>query len=1544
MDLKKRFSEVFLYSSPKSYLAAFDKKSFEKRIDCAWKLFSELKGDPKIELVEEDGLTAIFVAIKEQPFIIDTVELILKREGIPYRAVVHPSLSVQRDSRGKIKAFDKGERELLVFVELYPETPKEDIRRVVAIISTVLPMVKAMVADFLRMKRKTRDAINDMDFLMEMGRISKEDGQEIVDFLEWMLDDNFVFFAYGEIFGDGSFNFKESKGILRKEFEGAFLVDLNEIGSMLSSKEDVIIVEKLSSDSFIHRPGKIDLIACRLVAEDGGFVGWRIWIGLWAKKAVSTKGSEVPILRRKLSEILARRKAVLGSHEYKKVVEIFNAIPIEELFTSSVDEIKEVVDSIFSMGGEPTTEVILRKKGKGMMSTLVIIPESRFSMNTADRIKAYLMDRFKCDYADMRFSIYEGAIALIYFFLTPKAEVDVSEKELRNEIEGITAEWEDLFREELKKSLKRDWETVFFRFAPAFPDDYKASVSPKEAVVDVLHMQDLSEEKPFKVLIDDDREFNLVKIYSLFEWKLSDAVPVLENFYLTIWDEKPYRLVLPTGDHVYIHSYRVLTKKDEKIPEDSFDRLAEAISAVIEKKVESDPLNNLVLIAGFTWKAADMLRTYRNYIRQIVPSIAFSTSYAAFRNYPKLTQLLWEYFDTKFNPSYNMSMEERKEKLAALEEEFFRGLNEVSSIAEDKVFRAYFNAIQSTIRTNFYREDKVSHYVSIKIDCSKILEMPLPRPMYEIYVHEYGMEGVHLRGGKIARGGIRWSDRPDDFRTEILGLMKTQMVKNSIIVPTGAKGGFIIKMRYYQPKDRTDLEELVKTKYTFLIRGLLDVTDNIVDGKVVHPPQVVRYDDDDPYLVVAADKGTAKLSDVANAIAKEYNFWLDDAFASGGSTGYDHKKMGVTAKGAWVCVRRHFMEMGIDPEQDVITVVGIGDMSGDVFGNGMLLSKTIKLIAAFNHRVIFVDPDPDPETSYQERLRLFREVKDWDHYNPKLISRGGGVYRRDAKSIKLSPEARRALGTDKEEVSGEELIKIILKAPVDLLWNGGIGTYVKASYETHEEVGDPPNDNVRVNANELRVKVVGEGGNLGFTQKARVEYALNGGRINMDALDNSGGVDTSDHEVNLKILLSHPIKDGKLTLEERNKLIFDIADEVLKSVMRNNYTQSLAISLDVLRSKRDITPFVYTIGKLIDDGMIDPKEVFLPSKKELALRKEKGMGLLRPELSLLIGFQKRWVKEKMKGSSLLKAEYMEGFLYDYFPETVRERFAEYITKHPLKDEIILTCTVNAIVDQAGISFYHKTERENGAGVEETTASYIMMDGVMDGRRVRNRIFELDFKVPADVQYKALLDVESTIEELVKWSHFFIGDWLPLTPVVDKYRREIERLKGTLPTILSSNDKNVLMERINFYTDAGMPKDLARDIAMMPFLSNSLDIITLAETLDMDSVLLAGIYYSISNRFLINDIENALLRDKKETEWDHLAYNHLHRELYFIRRKLVKRFVSFMRNRQHDMDLFMSKEMGAWRSVEQLIKEAMDSRATGLAVWYVVINRMKEVIV
>ncbi len=1540
MSLQQAFYESFLSETPRSYVASLDKGAFERRVKALWEFFKERSEEVKVSLWEDGSSLFILVNMDDQPFIIDTAELVLKRKGVPAKAVVHPILPVKRDESGRVVAIGEGKRESVALIELLPGLDREKVEEALQDLKSILAMVKAMVEDFYRMKRKMRDAINDIEFLEELGKLEKEEAEEAAKFLEWVLDNNYVFSAYAEFNGGPS----SCMGILREKFKDRYLLELSEIEEVLSEDKNLILVGKLSQDSWIHRPGKMDIIATRMTDEEGNYTGWRVWVGLWAKKAVSTKGADVPLLRKKLTELLAKRGVVFGSHNYKRIVEIFNSIPIEELFVATVDDIAEVVDAILGMGLEPRTEVLIRERSKGITSVLVILPESRFSINAAEEIKSYLMERFSSDYADMRFSIYEHAFAMLYFFLTPKRKVEVAEKQLKEEISRITAEWEDLFREELKKRFPKRWENLYFKYTGAFPNEYKASVSARGAVEDVASLEELSPDGPFKVVVDEEEDFSVIKIYSLFEWKLSDAVPVLEHFYLTIWDEKPYKLSLASGGEVFIHSYRVLTKSGEKIPKEARKRLSEAISAVIDRKVESDPLNNLVLIAGFDWKAVDMLRTYRNYIRQIVPSIAYSTAYSAFRNYPHLTRLLWEFFDTKFNPELKLSLEERTEKLSEIKESFFSSLTEVSSLAEDKVFRTYFNAIESTIRTNFYRRDKKSHYISIKIDCSKILEMPLPRPMYEVYVHQFGMEGVHLRGGKVARGGIRWSDRPDDFRTEILGLMKTQMVKNSIIVPTGAKGGFIVKLRYYQVKDRKQLEELVKEKYTFLMRGLLDVTDNIVDGRVVPPPDVVRYDGDDPYLVVAADKGTAKLSDVANAIAKEYGFWLDDAFASGGSTGYDHKKLGVTAKGAWVCVRRHFMEMGIHPERDVITAVGIGDMSGDVFGNGLLLSRTVKLIAAFNHRVIFLDPDPDPETSYQERLRLFKEVKDWDHYNPELISKGGGVFRRDAKSIKLSPEARKALGTDKEEVSGEELIKIILKAPVDLLWNGGIGTYVKASWESNAEVGDPPNDNVRVNANELRVKVVGEGGNLGFTQKARVEYAALGGRINMDAVDNSGGVDTSDHEVNLKILLSTPIKEGKLTYQERNKLIFDIADEVLKNVLRNNYTQSLSISLDTIRSKRDLSPFIYTIDTLIEDGFIDTREIYLPDKKELAKRAEEGVGLLKPELALLIGLQKRWSKEKLKDSSLLKAEYLEDFLYNYFPDTIREKFAEYIPKHPLRNEIVLTCTVNAIVDHAGVSFYHKIYKDHGAQVEETTASYIMMDGVLGASSLRNRIFELDFKVPASAQYQALLDIQDTIEELVKWSHFFIGDWLPLTVVVEKYRKEVERLKGSLPAILSSREKEELLARVNRFREAGFPEDLARDIATVPFLANAMDIITLSEVLEMDPVLLAGIYHTISNKFMIQDVEEAIVSESKHTDWDHLAYSMLHRELYFVRRKLVQRFVQFMRTKEKDVDLFMSKEIRNWETVSQLIKEALEQKAKGAAVWYVIINRMKEVVV
>ncbi len=1546
-DVKAKFREKIFEAFPRSLLAVIGDEGFDKRVDVLWEFYKSRKEPISVRYVPFGEYFFLQTLMDDQVFLVDTVELTLKRFAIPYRGVVHPIIPAVRDESGDLIDIDedRGKLESFIHVEILPGVEEETVKRCVEELKDILPMTKAMVNDFVRMKKRVKDAINDVEFLSDINKLSRDDASEYTLFLEWIIEDNFVFFGYGEAVAEDDgveFDYNKGLGVLRKEFiESAFL-DFEEIKDTLENADDMVFVDKLSVDSPIHRPGKLDILVTKLVSESGDFIGWRFWVGLLTKKAISSKGGDVPLLRRKLIEILSRRNVVYASHDYKNIVEIFNSIPMEELLSSTVDEINEIIDVIMEMGMEKEVSVAVRKKKKGLISVLVILPEERFSMAVSDKIKQLLMEKFDAAYVDERFSIYERAIAFLYFFLTPRSDVYIVDPdELKSEIEKLTAEWDDLFKEALKKRFPQNWEHLFLKYAGAFPMDYKATVSASEAVDDVALLEEIFKEEGIKVAISEKEGFSYIKIYSFEELKLSDVVPMLENFHLSIWDEKPFEIEFPTGKKYHLHVYRVLTKDNKTIDPNVYERLSDGIVAVMNKVVESDPLNSLIITAGFGWESVDVLRTYRNYIRQIVPSIAYSTAYTAFRNYPHITRYLWEYFDTKFNPDKNLSIEERMSLLVDIEDKFYNSLSEVFSISEDKVFRVYFNAIKSTIRTNYYRKDKKCHYISIKIDCKSINEMPLPRPMYEIYVHERGVEGVHLRGGKIARGGIRWSDRPDDFRTEILGLMNTQMIKNAIIVPTGAKGGFVVKLRYYQVNTRAELEELVKEKYSIFIRGLLDVTDNIVDGKVVHPPDVVRYDDDDPYLVVAADKGTAKLSDVANSIAREYNFWLDDAFASGGSTGYDHKVMGVTAKGAWVCVKRHFMEMGINPEEDVITVVGIGDMSGDVFGNGLLRSKTVKLIAAFNHRVIFIDPDPDPEKSYQERLRLFREVKDWDHYNPELISKGGGVYRRDAKEIKLSPEAKKALSTDKDVVSGEELIQIILKADVDLLWNGGIGTYVKASFETHAEVGDPSNDNVRVDAKDLRVKVVGEGGNLGFTQKARVEYALIGGRINMDAIDNSGGVDTSDHEVNIKILLSEPLKKGELNWDERNKLIFDIADEVLENVLKDNYTQSLSISLDVIRSKENIEPFIDTIGTLIDDGLIDPEEVYLPKRKELRIRWEKGIGLLRPELSMLIGYQKRWVKEKLRGSTLLKASYLDDYLYNYFPKTLRERFGKYIPSHPLRDEIVLTCIVNSIVDQAGISFFHKMERDHGAQVEEVTASYVMMDGILDAQSLRERIFDLDFKVNAEVQYKALLEVENTIEELVKWSHFFVGDWLPLKNVVEKYRDQVKKIKGSIMALLSGREKEEFLSRKQFYLDAGFPEDLAFDIAIVPFLSNVMDIITLSEVIGMDPLVLAGIYFTVSHKFGIDEIEEAIIKEERKSKWDNLAYSFLHRDLYRIRRNIVERFVKFMRDKSKDIDEFVSREVFYWKEVRKLIEEAKKERAKGPSVWYVIIRKMRE---
>ncbi len=1529
-------ASIFLRHCPESKLSRYTEEELAERILAAYRVLEvRREGDIKVEGKVEDGRALIFVNMEDQPFLIDTLTLQMEGLGISPDLCVHPILSVERDGEGRIKrvapSWEEGKMESLILFEVHLNSvPLEEV---IARFQSILPVTRDVVKDFVRMKRRLRDAINDMEFYRDLVGDPQGDMEEAIQFLEWLYDEHFVFLGFLYLNGeeDGGL------GICRLAYRKVpSLFSIEGLKNRLSHFEGPFLITKGERSSQIYRRGRIDVVAVRSYTESGEPKGWHLFFGRYAHRAYREKAEALPILRMRLQRILQSMKLVPGSYDYKRAIMLYNLLPLEELLISPEKEIQEVISTLLHAGPEEGC-LVLRRDREEYLAFLVVLARQKYSARLGELIRERVRALTKAEEIEECLSVYEQMLVLLWFFLygCPSGAVDI--EALEREINLLSQSWEDRFKGTLSENHPPEEAAVLFhRYVGAFPQEYKAITPPQEAAADLLYLERVRQMGGIQVSFHQEEGYTRMKLFSLQELTLSSTVPVLENMGLKVIDEVSFRLERGRIS-CYVHSYRVTTEGGDPVSEGVWSELAEAIKAVMGGVVENDPLNRLVVKEGLGWQVVDLYRAYRNYLRQIVPHFLTQSVNSALLTYPKVARCLWNYFDAKFNPAYDG---DRGVALEEVKGHFEEAMEAVEQLNDDRLLRALFNLMEATLRTNYFRKDKVSHYISFKIESAKVSHMPSPRPMYEIYVHDSGMEGIHLRGGKVARGGIRWSDRPDDFRREILGLMRTQMVKNALIIPVGAKGGFVVK---YPPRDREKAGQLAAEKYQILIRGMLDITDNVVDGSVICSPQVVRYDGDDPYLVVAADKGTAHLSDVANKLAQGYGFWLGDAFASGGSTGYSHKELGITAKGAWVCVRRHFMEMGIDPERDAITVVGIGDMSGDVFGNGMLLSKTIKLVGAFNHIHIFLDPDPDPQISWEERMRLFREGKGWDAYNPDLISPGGGVYLRDAKAITLTPQVKALLKTDKGEVSGEELIRLLLKAPVDLLWNGGIGTYVKASDESHLEVGDPANDAVRVNASDLRVKVVGEGGNLGFTQRARIEYAMKGGRIHTDALDNSGGVDLSDHEVNIKILLQDPLKKGKITREERNALLRDVAQQVVDAVLYDNHRQSLAVSLDVIRSQRDLEPFQWMIGKLMDEGVIDDGAL-IPTHQELVARSRTGRGLTKPELALLLGYEKLWVKRSLRGCPFIKAVYLDEYLSRYFPPLLREPFHDEVIHHLLRDEIVLTIITNTIVNQSGLAFFARMLSELEARPGEVAASYMMMEGVLGVPEYQQAIYNLSRSVPAELQYQSLLEMYDTLEVSVRWSLFFSRDWLPLKEVIAKYHTQLNELVSLLPRVLPGDLADSMEERFQGFMAEGLPVEVARVRAALPHLANAMDIFTLSEAMGQEMGSLASLYYQVLHLFSLDKVLWQLREEKKADHWEVLAYAYLERDLWQVIRGLVKNSLPIW-------ELGISPEALESRLVERLplgverLREVrswvIEGGPRGLPAWMVALRKIRE---
>ncbi len=1469
-----------------------------------WEFFAA-RSDPAAVRVtpsaETAGVVVVETAMDDRPFIVDSIlEYFRKRESA-VRLMLHPRFNVARDAAGAIVSFERaaaGER-----VESYTRTEVRAPNLVVAELARdlreVLNEVRAATDDFDPMTARAREICDETAALRSF--------VEIREFLRWLAQDAFIFLGYRRyriVSDDGkpalAIDPGASLGVMRDETRSRYarpvrLAAMDEDHRTLLFDGPPLIVSKARAESIVHRRAPLDDVTIRRAGPHGETVGFDRFIGLFTSRAYAEEAQHVPVLRAKLEELLEGERLEPGTHDYKALVAVFNSFPKEELFRARIAELRSQLRMVLEAKTEGDIRLSLHTDSvRGNVIVLVILPREHFSAEVRVAIQEALAARLGGKLIYYYLALGEGYTARLHFSFAAPRPAPATVAAMESDVVRLARTWRDTLRDRLieRHGPARGAELAA-RWTAAFSVPFRSSTAVETAVRDIDHFEAMLAGGAAAVEIHTPApgasgKVSELRMYELGEAPiLSELVPTLQNFGVSVLSEAAHDLA-PVVDgerrSVHVQSFRITATRGEALDAmPGAALLAAALDAMRAGRAADDALNELTLTAGLEWREVALMRAYLAAAFQMKLTPARLSANRPLLLYPRLARLLADWFKARFDPD----REPRDDVLAALRAAYLEQCAAIENIADDRFARTLLAMAEATVRTNFFRDPAgVEPHLALKFESARIPHLPDSPPLYEIHVCGPCMEGCHLRDGKIARGGIRHSDRPDDYRTEILDLMKTQTVKNVIIVPVGAKGGFVVKPRAGRPPGREDAVAAYRT----LIGAMLDLTDNVVDGKTVPPPRVRVYDSDGPYLVVAADKGTASYSDIANGIADQRGFWLGDAFASGGEHGYDHKRMGITARGAWESARRHLRELGRDPRHGApITIVGIGDMSGDVFGNGLLRSDNVKLIAAFDHRHIFIDPDPEPKRAFAERQRLYDQPNSqWSDYNAALISAGGGVYKRGQKRIALSAEARRALACDSAEIDADSLVQAILRAPADMLYNGGIGTYVRASDESDSEAGDHANDNVRITAAELRCKIVVEGGNLGFTQRARIEYALAGGRINTDAIDNSAGVDTSDHEVNLKILLAPLMARGALTAEERNRRLAAAVDEVAESVLADNRDQALSLSLEQLRSRAGVHAWRDHLTALEQRGVARRDEWALPSHEDLRDRRSRYPGLTRPELALVTAFTKIDLTRRIEHSALVDDSYLvERFLHPYFPASIAREFAGAIPAHGLRRELVATRAVNELVDLTGSVFIFNLARDYGIDAEEAMRAWLIASGVLD---LRARALELKADAAAlgaEAEVGAFLGLERVALRACGWAVAHAGGAAPIGATVARYGSALPVLAGEFEDLLAGGERERFERSYRELRAAVQQERLAHELARLEFADHLLNVLSLAFETGREPAEVARAYFALSERIEFARIERAIESLSSEDRWERRAARDLANEMVWARSQLCR---------------------------------------------------------
>ncbi len=1541
-SLFKTFLHLLYKDTPLSILLEKDPQSLHAIGEMLWASFE--KGlFPQITIASSpstkgEGPTIITVITKDSPFLVDSLLSFITQAGYSVKDTLHPAISTSRDAKGNLIALGESAQshESLIYIELNDVLDSAEKNILQKKIETILTDVQKAVADWQSMRNKINDAVFDLDH--GKAYFTHDEKLETQAFLQWLDRGYFTFLGYREYtyVADKKPAYMNTLGLL-KNSQTTFFAPTPEMEEALfahsSSHPQYFSITKTQSPSTVHRLVPMDVIRIKTFNDKGTVSGERQFFGLFTSSVYNRSIQDIPLLRKRSAALLDRCHFPPEGHNGKLLMHILESFPRDELFQATEDFLYQTTQAIILLKERQRVALFVRQDLLGhMVSCLIYVPRDRFSSNLREKFSEILSKEFNGSILSFQTEMGgDIAFARVHFLIAtnPLEKQSYALDRVEQSLQQASMTWTDSLRECFMERRHMDDPKSFKSFVTAFSAAYQEAFSVQNAMADIDIIQKNLE--PISIHLYEEKEENGYLYLKLYKKNtpliISDILPILENMGLKVMTETPYQIKM--GDKtIWLHHFKLSpTHKSRAISLDEIrDNFQESLSLIWEGRIENDSFNALVINTHLGVRDVNLLRVYFKYLKQI--NFPFDQSFVekTLSTHGSITKDMIALFYGLFDPQQK-EWGETDLKLAAqkIEAQFKTVLN----ANDDKILRAFFNLILATLRTNYFVIDPETKtfkdYISIKFDASRILNLPLPRPAFEIFVCAPWVEAIHLRGGKVARGGLRWSTRLD-FRKEVLDLMKAQMVKNTVIIPVGAKGGFIIKT----PTDHLSHEDLQKQGifcYQTMIRGLLDVTDNLVDGKPVRPFMVRCKDDVDPYLVVAADKGTATFSDIANAISNNYQFWMGDAFASGGSVGYDHKKIGITAKGAWISVARHFREIGIHVQQDPFTVVGVGDMSGDVFGNGMLLSNTLKLVGAFNHIHIFLDPTPDPQKSFQERERLFKLPRStWKDYNPEILSKGAMIIDRAEKTVTLTPEVKKLLHVSQSSLTPNEIIHKLLTLDVDLLWFGGIGTFVKASTESHEQAGDRINDDLRVNGQELRCKIIGEGANLGMTQRGRIEYARLGGRLNTDAIDNSAGVDCSDHEVNIKILLQDPAIKKILPFQERNILLEKMTEEVAALVLKNNYAQTQAISMIHRCGSKVIgrqTRLMQTMEKM---GKLHREIEYLPDDKTLHDHSIQGTGLTRPEIAILLAYGKIFAFGHIIESTLPESPLLQKDLMSYFPRALQEKFDQAIAQHPLRREIVANFITNSLVNSMGPTFLNEMMELGNTSAEKVTQAYLMVKENFTIETYWSGVELLDNKIDAHTQYALLLELVELIERNTLWLLLHQNKMPDMSKHMALFSKGVQEFMGCIESSSCS------------LTHKNLPAPLGKFFDTLPLMNFAYTIIQSAHKMKMAVPTATDIFFKVHERFSIN-----WLLEKMQTLGD---TNWSKRALYGLRDQLVSINAGMMESIAHHktpLDIWCNTRIKEVEKMDQLLLELKACEKVDLSMIVVAVRQLEALL-